>query len=78
MKSSVFSFVTASLLALPALVAGQLSGTVGPTTTTAQKAAVKICNILNYGGVASATTDNGPAILKAWTACINGGEGMIS
>ncbi|TVY36187.1 Rhamnogalacturonase A [Lachnellula occidentalis] len=56
------------------LVTAQLSGTVGPTTTTASKAAVKVCNILDYGGVASTSTDNGPAILAAWTACVDGGE----
>lgn len=78
MKSTVLSLVTGSLLALPALVSAQLSGTVGPTTSTASKAAKKVCNILNYGGVASATTDNGAAISAAWTACKSGGEGKIA
>lgn len=78
MKSAVLSFVSGALLALPALVSAQLSGTVGPTTSTAAKAAVKICNILDYGGVASATTDNGAALLAAWTACISGGEGRTT
>ena len=77
MKSAVLSFISASLLALPALVSAQLSGTVGPTTSTAAKAATKVCNILNYGGVASASTDNGAALLAAWTACKSGGEGRI-
>lgn len=78
MKSAVLSFVAASLLAFPALVSAQLSGTVGPTTSTASKAAKKICNILDYGGVASATTDNGAAILAAWNACIAGGQGTMT
>ncbi|CAN8103975.1 unnamed protein product [Discula destructiva] len=64
-------------LALLPLVSAQLSGSVGPTTTTAQKAAIKICNILDYGGVASATTDNSAAISAAWTACASGGEVYI-
>jgi rhamnogalacturonan hydrolase len=55
-------------------VKAQLSGTVGPTTTTAHKAATKVCNILSYGGVASKTTDNGPAIASAWADCKAGGE----
>jgi len=66
-------FLSVALL-LPALVASQLSGTVGPLTSRAAKAAVKVCNILDYGGVASATTDNSAAILDAWAACIDGGE----
>lgn len=56
-------------------VGAQLSGSVGPTTSTAAKTAVKVCNILNYGGVASATADNGAAIQAAWDACKTGGQG---
>lgn len=55
----------------------QLSGTVGPTTTTSAKAGVQICNILDYGGVADASTDNGDAITSAWNACADGGEVYI-
>ncbi|TVY84860.1 Rhamnogalacturonase A [Lachnellula suecica] len=62
---------------LSSLVSAQLSGTVGPSTTTAHKAATKVCNILSYGGVASKTTDNGPAIASAWAACASGGEVYI-
>lgn len=62
------------LAAAQPLVSAQLSGTVGPTTTTAEKAAKKICNILDYGGVASATTDNSAAINSAWEACKTGGQ----
>lgn len=71
MWSSVF------FLALAPFVTAQLSGSVGPTTTTASKAAKKVCNILNYGGVASATTDNSAAITAAWAACASGGEVYI-
>lgn len=65
---------TASLV-LPA--AAQLSGTVGPTTTTEAKASTQVCNIMDYGGVADADTDNGQAILDAWTACKSGGQVLI-
>lgn len=71
-------FFTAALAALSGAilpVAAQLSGTVGPTTSSAAKAAVKVCNILNYGGVASATVDNGAALQAAWDACKTGGQG---
>ena len=71
-------FSTISALAgvfFTSLVTAQLSGTVGPTTSTASKAATKVCNILDYGGVASTTTDNGPPIASAWAACASGGEG---
>lgn len=67
----------ALFLSLLPLAAAQLSGTVGPTTTTASKAAKKVCNILSYGGVASATTDNSAAIASAWAACATGGEVYI-
>lgn len=68
---------TSTLLALtalvPTLVVGQLSGTVGPLTTRAKKAATKTCNVLDYGGVADGTTDVGPAISSAFAACKTGG-----
>lgn len=60
---------------LPA--AAQLSGTVGPTTTTSAKSSTKVCNIMDYGGVADASADNGQAISDAWTACVDGGEVLI-
>lgn len=65
---------TASYI-LPA--AAQLSGTVGPTTTTSSKSSTKVCSIMDYGGVADATTDNGQALMDAWTACASGGEVLI-
>jgi rhamnogalacturonan hydrolase len=64
-----------SAFVLPSLISAQLSGTVGPLTSRAAKAATKTCNILDYGGVASATTDNSAAIASAWAACVDGGEG---
>ena len=73
MRSNIVPALRAILFS--SLVSAQLSGGVGPSTTTASKAATKVCNILNYGGVASKTTDNGPAIASAWAACQSGGEG---
>lgn len=72
-----FAVCLSALLALVHCTSAQLSGTVGPTTSTAAKAATKVCNILNYGGVASATTDNSAAIASAWAACKTGGEVYI-
>ncbi len=57
-------------------VQAQLSGRVGPTTSRAAKAA-KVCNIMSYGGVASATKDNSAALTAAWNACKSGGEVYI-
>jgi len=74
MKFHLFSAVT---VLLPSLVTAQLSGAVGPKTTTAQKAAVKICNVLSYGGVASKISDIGPPLAKAWAACKTGGQVYI-
>jgi len=70
------SVFTAALL-LPALVVGQLSGTVGPLTSSAAKAKVKTCNVLNYNGVADGKTDIGPAITSAFNACKAGGVVQI-
>lgn len=75
MKFSTILTLTGTLFG--ASVKAQLSGTVGPTTTTAHKAATKVCNILSYGGVASKTTDNGPAIASAWADCKGGGESKM-
>ncbi|KAK6207301.1 hypothetical protein LQW54_007259 [Pestalotiopsis sp. IQ-011] len=67
----------AGLLATASFASAQLSGTVGPTTSTSAKASTKVCNILDYGGVASATTDNGAAIQSAWDDCKTGGQVYI-
>lgn len=73
MKFNFASIVAAALLS--SVVEAQLSGTVGPTTTRAAKEAKKVCNVLNYGGVASKTSDIGPPLVSAWAACKTGGEG---
>jgi rhamnogalacturonan hydrolase len=62
-------------LLLPALVSAQLSGHVGPTTTRDAKRSKKVCNVLDYGGVASKTSDIGPPIASAFAACRTGGTG---
>jgi len=64
-------------LAAAGLVTAQLSGKVGPTTSRDAKSAKKVCNVLSYGGVASATTDNSAALEKAWEACKAGGQVLI-
>lgn len=56
----------ASLLLISAASA-QLSGSVGPTTSTASKQSL-ICNVLNYGGQVG-SSDIGPAIQKAFDVC---------
>lgn len=73
MKLNFISILATVLLS--STVKAQLSGTVGPTTTRAAKAAVKVCNVLDYGGVASKTSDIGPPLASAWAACKSGGEG---
>jgi rhamnogalacturonan hydrolase len=61
---------------LPTTLA-QLSGKVGPLTTHATKTAKKTCNVLNYGAVADKSTDIGPALLSAFTACKTGGTVVV-
>lgn len=67
------------LLAAAAIapVFGQLSGKVGPLTTHAAKTAKKTCNVLDYGAKADKSTDLGPALLKAFTACKTGGTVVV-
>ena len=69
------SVLLAAVSVLP--VFGQLSGKVGPLTTHASKTAKKTCNVLNYGAKADKTTDVGPALLSAFTACKSGGTVVV-
>ncbi|MCJ1324566.1 hypothetical protein MMC10_001228 [Thelotrema lepadinum] len=72
-----FSFTAAvaaaTTLLFSSLASAQLSGSVGPTTSTASKAAKKICNVLNYGAKADKSTDLGPPLASAFAACKSGG-----
>lgn len=74
MKFSTSALFAAIVIA-PSLVFGQLSGSVGPTTSTAAKKAKKQCSVLDYGAKADGKTDIGPALTKAWAACASGGLG---
>ncbi|VUC26106.1 unnamed protein product [Clonostachys rosea] len=58
-------------------VSAQLSGPVGPVTSSSSEEASKICNILDFGGIVSTETDNHDAILRAWGACAAGGQVYI-
>jgi rhamnogalacturonan hydrolase len=66
-----------SILAVAGVATAKLSGRVGPSTTREAKAAKKVCDILKYGGVAEAATDNSAAIAKAWDDCKAGGQVLI-
>lgn len=71
------SFYTRSLLfasaLLPSLIAAQLSGSVGPTTTYAAKKATKVCDITDYGATADGSSDISSALSSAWSDCASGG-----
>jgi len=69
------SAFAATIAFLSTCCSAHLSGPVGPTTSTASKAAKKICNVLNYGAKADKSTDLGPALLSAWKDCKGGGIG---
>src|SRR5438045_2247462 len=62
---------------LPELVAGQLSGKVGPLTSSATKTSKKKCSVLDYGAKADKTTDIGPPLASAHAACKSGGTVVI-
>ncbi|KAI9685136.1 MAG: hypothetical protein M1822_004723 [Bathelium mastoideum] len=66
-----------SFLSTLAAVSAQLSGRVGPLTTVAQKKAVKTCNVLDYGGVASESSDLSGPLTDAFNACKSGGLVVI-
>jgi rhamnogalacturonan hydrolase len=74
MKFTILSLLGGLLL--PTLVVAQLSGHVGPTTTREAKRSKKVCNVLDYGGTASKTSDIGPPISSAFAACKSGGTGI--
>jgi hypothetical protein len=71
----IISIIATFVLTLPTQSHAQLSGSVGPTTTTASKAAKKICNVLDYGAKADKTSDLGPPLALAFAACKTGGIG---
>jgi rhamnogalacturonan hydrolase len=75
MRISVFFLSGVTLLST--LVAGQLSGKVGPTTSHTSKTSKKICNVLNYGAKADKTTDLGPPLASAFAACKTGGTVIV-
>lgn len=58
---------------IPSLIQAQLSGRVGPLTSADAKAGKKVCSVLDYGAKADGKTDIGPPLVKAWTACKDGG-----
>ncbi|KAH8887671.1 rhamnogalacturonase [Thozetella sp. PMI_491] len=75
MRTSIAT-VACVLLSYAPFGSSQLSGRVGPTSTRESKQGT-VCNVLKYGGVASKTSDIGPAIESAFAACKNGGTVYI-
>nr|XP_036588208.1 rhamnogalacturonase a [Colletotrichum truncatum]KAF6799349.1 rhamnogalacturonase a [Colletotrichum truncatum] len=76
MKFSAFSLLALGAL-FPEWANASLSGSVGPTTTRAAKAAKKTCKITDYGAKTGATGDISAALTSAWNACKTGGEILI-
>ena len=77
MFSEVFSAVLLANTLFSALTsATQVDlSTVGPLTPLSSK--TKICNILDYGGIADNSTDIGPAIELAFSSCAITGAATI-
>lgn len=68
------SFLVATyLLSITNSVHAQLTGSVGPLTSVSDKAAVKTCNVLDYGASSDNTTDVGQPIIDAFADCGSGG-----
>lgn len=61
------------LFLAPLLVKAQLSGSVGPLTSSSDKSQTKTCNVKDYGAIADKSTDIGPALSSAWDECSSGG-----
>ncbi|KAJ6020389.1 hypothetical protein N7540_005893 [Penicillium herquei] len=74
MLTNHLAFGLASIATILApFASAELSGSVGPLTTAAEKAAVKTCNVLDYGAVADNSTDVGQPIIDAFADCGSGG-----
>ncbi|KXT01866.1 hypothetical protein AC578_2163 [Pseudocercospora eumusae] len=74
------SFLLSVVLSLTAPVAAQsadIAGLVGPKTSIADKKAVAICDITDYGAKADGETDISDAINQAFEACKTGGVVVI-
>ncbi|TVY13083.1 putative rhamnogalacturonase A, partial [Lachnellula arida] len=68
--------VPALLLSSVAQAAAQIdTTTIGAKTPLSSK--TKVCNVLDYGGVADNKTDIGPAILEAFSSCASSGGATI-
>ena len=76
MFSKLFStiFLAHTLFSLTSAAQVDLS-TVGPLTPLSSKS--KICNVLDYGGVADNSTDIGPAITLAFSSCASTGNATL-
>lgn len=57
------------LVVLATVANGQLIGSVGPLTSSSDKAAIKTCNVLDYGATNDNTTDVGQPIIDAFADC---------
>ncbi|KAJ5614705.1 pectin lyase-like protein [Penicillium herquei] len=53
-------------------VSASLSGSVGPITSYTEKAATKVCNIVDYGASTN-DSDMSTALTSAWDDCLTGG-----
>lgn len=59
-------------LALPGVPLFKLSSLFLLAAVASVAYATKICNVLDYGGIADNTTDIGQAITKAYADCVSG------
>ncbi|OJD32968.1 rhamnogalacturonase b [Diplodia corticola] len=71
------STLVSALALVPALVAAELSGSVGPLTSASDKGATKTCDVTDYGAKADKTTDLGVALASAHADCKAGGLVVI-
>jgi hypothetical protein len=62
-----------SLSALLTMTSAQLSGSVGPATSSLQKRKMKLCDVTNYGAVPSISDDLSGPLQDAINACADGG-----
>jgi polygalacturonase len=61
------SLILSCLVTIP-FASSQLIGPVGPRTPLSEK--TRVCNILDFGGVADNSTDVAPAITTAFEQCV--------
>ncbi|KAH8424028.1 uncharacterized protein LDX57_001783 [Aspergillus melleus] len=67
--------IALNLITVP--VQAQLSGSIGPKTSAADRASNRVCNVVDCGVEKGSSEDFAPALKEAWDDCADSGGGLI-